>query len=96
MHRDGDKESTWQLTCDPPGGTHPDPATACRVLEENEAALAPVDPAKMCTQVYAGPGTATVTGTWRGRDVDSRFKLTDGCEIARWEALVGLLPPVSS
>ena len=97
VHRDGGKRSTWRLTCSPAGGTHPNPSTACEVLEANDgAALRPVDPSTLCTQVYAGPDTATVKGTWRGQDVSSRFKLTNGCEIARWEALVGLLPPISS
>lgn len=97
VHRDGGKKSTWQLTCGPEGGTHPDPRTACQVLDDNGgAALAPVDPAAMCTQVYGGPDTATVNGTWRGRDVSSTFDLTNGCEIARWEALVGVLPPIST
>ena len=97
LHRDGSKDSIWQLTCAPTGGTHPDPQTACQALDDNDgAALAPVDSGTMCTQVYAGPDTATIRGTWRGREVSSTFKLTNGCEIARWEALVGLLPPISS
>ena len=25
---------TWRLTCNPPGGTHPDPKAACRALED--------------------------------------------------------------
>jgi hypothetical protein len=32
-----------------------------------------------------------VTGTFRGKPVDARFKRTDGCEIGRWDAYVGLL-----
>ena len=97
LHRDGDKASTWQLTCSPAGGTHPDPQSACQAIEKNDgAAFKPVDPDTMCTEVYGGPGTATITGTWRGQEVNSRLNLTNGCEIARWEALVGLLPPIDS
>ena len=97
VYRERSKASTWQLTCTPAGGNHPDPQTACEVLDGNDgAAFKPVGPGTMCTQVYAGPETATVTGTWRGRDVNSRLNLTNGCEIARWEALVGLLPPIAS
>ena len=46
-----------------------------------------------CTQVYGGPQTATIRGTWQGRQVLSSFSRTDGCEISRWDLLQGLLPP---
>jgi hypothetical protein len=86
--------TTSQLTCDPPGGDHPDPAAACTALEQNgEQALPPVPKGRACTQVYGGDQTARVTGTWRGQPVDSRFSLTNGCEISRWTSLAGLLPP---
>jgi hypothetical protein len=85
---------TWQLTCDPPHGSHPDPATACRVLAEHgDEALPAVPGNTACTQIYGGPETATITGTWRGQPVNSSFTRTNGCEIARWSALTGLLPP---
>ena len=84
---------TWRLTCAPPGGTHPDPETACRVLAQNgERALPPVPKGRICTQIYGGPETATITGTWNGRVVLSTLSRRNGCEIGRWEALVGLLP----
>jgi hypothetical protein len=90
--RDG-KTSTWRLTCDPPGGTHPDPQAACRVLEANgAAALPPVPKDKVCTQIYGGPETATITGTWQGERVMSRFARNDGCQISRWKLMEGLLP----
>ena len=38
-----------------------------------------------CTQQYGGPETATVTGTFKGQEVDARFSRQNGCEIARWE-----------
>lgn len=93
-YRDGGKALTWQLTCDPVGGTHPDPQAACTALDKNDGkAFQPVSRDTACTEIYGGPDTATVKGTWRGRDVDSRFNRTNGCEIARWDALLGLLPP---
>jgi hypothetical protein len=83
----------WTLTCNPPGGTHPDPEAACRALEENgEQALPPVSPTQRCTMIYGGPQTATVTGTWGGEEVDAEFSRTNGCEIHRWKSLAGLLP----
>jgi Subtilisin inhibitor-like len=85
---------TWRLTCDPPGGTHPDPKAACRALEANGAdALPPVPEDKACTQIYGGPETASITGTWQGQPVMSRFARNDGCQISRWKLMEGLLPP---
>jgi hypothetical protein len=85
--------TTWRLTCDPPGGTHPDPAAACEALAAHgETALPPVPPDRMCTQVFGGAEKAQVTGTWRGRAVSARFAKTNGCEISRWNSLSGLLP----
>ena len=89
--------TTWRLTCDPPGGDHPDPAAACAALDERGAgALPPVDKGRVCTQVYGGPEVATVTGTWRGQTVLATFARTDGCQTARWDALAALLPPAGT
>lgn len=88
---------SWTLTCDPPGGTHPDAAAAAAVLNEIiESGLdpfAPVPADMMCTQQYGGPETATITGTWRGRSVDASYNLTDGCEIGRWRRIRAVLTP---
>lgn len=87
------RDSTWRLTCDPPGGDHPDPVGACRALEANGAAALPPVPKGMgCTMVYGGPERATVTGTWRGQHVSAQFRRTNGCEISRWSRMVPLLP----
>ena len=88
---------SWRLTCDPPGGDHPDPEAACRVLvEAGDRALPPVRKDRVCTQVYGGPETATVSGTWRGGRVVSSYSRPDGCQIARWNALAALLPPTGN
>jgi subtilisin inhibitor-like len=88
------RKRTWTLTCDPAGGTHPNPAEACAALAANgEAALPPKRKDVACTQVYGGPERATISGTWQGRRVRSSFSRTDGCEIRRWDLLRGLLPP---
>lgn len=39
----------------------------------------------VCTQVYGGPETATVTGTLDGKPVDASFSRTNGCEISRFD-----------
>ncbi|GAA3815982.1 SSI family serine proteinase inhibitor [Cellulomonas soli] len=84
---------TWTLTCDPVGGSHPDPLGACLALgtPEGVAALAPVPASTMCTEIWGGPQTAHVTGTLDGEPVDATFSRTDGCQIARWDTLVAVL-----
>jgi hypothetical protein len=84
--------TTWILTCDPPGGDHPDPAAACAALEAGQRYLAPVPADMACTQIYGGPETVRITGVWRGTPVDASLSRTDGCQIARWNGLAGLLP----
>lgn len=85
----------WTVTCDPAGGTHPRPESACDFLELarrwGQDPFAPVPGDAVCSQQYGGPQVATVRGTWRGRPVDATFKRTDGCEISRWDNAVPLL-----
>jgi len=89
----GGAVTTWKLTCDPIGGDHPDAEAACEALTQNAASALPAVPAdRVCTQNIGGPQTASVTGRWNDADVESRFTLVNGCEIARWQALTGLLP----
>jgi hypothetical protein len=47
---------------------------------------------KACTQIYGGPETATISGTWKGQRVMSTFARNDGCQISRWKLMAGLLP----
>jgi hypothetical protein len=89
---DGEPPVESALACDPPGGTHPDPEAACAALAElDPEAFMPLAADQMCTQIYGGPETATVRGTWRGARVDASFSRQNGCEIARWDAVAGLL-----
>jgi hypothetical protein len=91
-----DGATTWHLTCSPNGGNHPDPAKACAVLTEHAQTQLLTPPPPLCTQaspsIYGGPETAQITGTWQGKPVDTLVTRTDGCQIARWNALAGLLP----
>lgn len=93
-YQDGDGNTeVWMLDCEAGAGNHPDPDEACAALEANGAeALAPTPPNQPCTLQYGGPQTAQVTGTLRGQPVVSWLSREDGCEIERWDALVGLLP----
>ncbi|MFG2417928.1 SSI family serine proteinase inhibitor [Streptomyces sp. NPDC048448] len=87
---------TYELRCHPAGGSHPTPEQACETLDRRTTwgkdPFAPVAPGTLCTMLYGGPATAHVTGTWAGWPVDARFDRADGCQIARWDALVPLLP----
>ncbi|MGW2179655.1 SSI family serine proteinase inhibitor [Streptomyces sp. NPDC001732] len=91
-------EGTFELRCDPAGGTHPAAGRACERLEEPAAEgpnpFAPVPADALCTLQHGGPATARVTGTWRGRSVDAAFTRTNGCEISRWNNLRPVLPDV--
>ena len=81
------EQRTATLSCDPDGGTHPDPAKACDAILQHEDALAPVDPNAACTEIYGGDQVATVTGD----ELEASFSRANGCEIARWDALAPLL-----
>jgi Subtilisin inhibitor-like len=74
------------LTCDPDGGSHPDPAGACAALAENEDALQPVAGDVACTEIYGGDQVATITGS-----VEASFSRANGCEIDRWDRLKTVL-----
>ncbi|MFE6353537.1 SSI family serine proteinase inhibitor [Streptomyces rochei] len=95
-----DLDGTYELSCAPAGGTHPDPAGACAVVERDtrwgQDAFAPVPEGSVCTMQYGGPATAHVTGTWAGRPVDVTYDRRDGCEISRWDRMVPLLPEVTA
>ncbi|WP_158220892.1 SSI family serine proteinase inhibitor [Kineosporia sp. R_H_3] len=85
--------ATWTLTCDPAGGSHPAPAVACGVLGANGAKALKASTSATCAEQYGGPQKALVTGTWRGAPVKSQFTLENACEVGRWTAMIGLLPP---
>lgn len=82
------------LRCNPPRGTVPRPAVACRRLAETGRKLfAPPREDLVCTQVYGGPQVARVTGTVQGKRVWATFSRQDGCQISRWDALAPWLLP---
>lgn len=86
----------WTLRCEPAGGTHPTPRAACTALHEAREPFEPVPPDAVCTQIYGGPETATIEGVWRGAQVHASYERTDGCEIARWDAITAVLQPHSA
>lgn len=89
---DGASPQEWSLTCDPAGGSHPDPEAACDTLAElDPKVFEPVPPDAACTMIYGGPQTAQVTGQWNGESVDAQFSRENGCEIDRWDAASSVL-----
>ncbi|MFJ8536694.1 SSI family serine proteinase inhibitor [Streptomyces sp. NPDC093591] len=92
----GGGDRTYELSCHPAGGDHPDARGACAALDRGTRwgrdVFAPPSQDGFCTMQYGGPATAHVTGTWAGRPVDARYDRSDGCQIARWDRLVPLLP----
>jgi Subtilisin inhibitor-like len=87
--RDGPAQDAT-LTCDPAGGTHPQPEEACAALAANADALAPLPADLLCTQIYGGPEEAEVTGTRDGGQVQATFSRQNGCEIDRWDRLAAV------
>jgi hypothetical protein len=88
--RDGEPTEAT-LACDPPGGTHPNPETACNALADDPEALEPVPPDTACTMIFGGPEQATVVGTLNGKEVDAAFERSNGCELDRWDRMAALL-----
>ncbi len=76
----------WTLRCDPAGGTHPDPAAACRVLLHARNPFAPVPRGIMCPMIIAGTKEAKVTGIYFGQHIDTTFT-QGGCQLARWDRI---------
>lgn len=88
-------DAIWTLRCNPPRGTLPRRAVACRKLAKGGRKLfSPVPPKAVCTEIYGGPQKARVRGVVAGRRVLTTFTRTNGCEIAHWNRLSPwLLPP---
>lgn len=94
-------DGTFELECGPTGGSHPQGQAACDRLAEAGATRAgrqelfrPTPEGTMCTMIHGGDATARIVGTWEGRAVDTTASRRDGCEIARWNSLVPVLPDV--
>jgi hypothetical protein len=83
---------TWTLHCNPAGGTLPKAGRACKALGSLSRPFAPVPAGVACSQIYAGPQVALVTGSFRGRGVWARFRRTDSCQTERWNRVAFLFP----
>ncbi|MDQ4134176.1 MAG: subtilase-type protease inhibitor [Actinomycetota bacterium] len=74
--------SSW-LTCSPDGGTHPQPAAACRQLVEADGHIEaiPEDPGP-CTEEF-NPVVLQASGTWRGESRRFSREFSNPCEGIR-------------
>jgi len=74
-------------------GTVRSPTTACARLQRlGPTAFRPTPPNAACTEIYGGPSTARITGTFFGSPLWARLSRSNGCEIARWQRVAFLLP----
>lgn len=88
----GDSVS-WRLTCEPAGGTHPDPEAACAALTAVPDPFGEVTPPERCEDIPGGEDdTARIAGRFRGRDVDARFSRANGCVTPRWDRIAPVFP----
>jgi hypothetical protein len=95
----------FTLACDPPTGTVPSPARACRriaalvkdaisgeVISSDWEALWLSGSRILCPPVYGGPEVMTVRGSFAGRPVDDRYTREDavrGRPTTRWSGSSG-------
>jgi Subtilisin inhibitor-like len=92
---DGTPAQRFTLFCgDAAQGDHPEPAAACARVLRMDTPFEPLPDDRICTELFGGPQTARVTGTWQGDEVDVQLSREDGCAIAQWDALVPLVPEV--
>ena len=102
---EGAQQPPVTLVCDwaagTASGTHPQAEQACADLRAALASgdpFAPVAPDAMCTQQYGGDAVVQVSGAVLAADgapvdVAATFTLTDGCQIARFDATGAVLAP---
>lgn len=87
-----DAKYSWKLTCDPLGGNHPNKAAACALLKKKGTTLfAPIPDGAVCTEIYGGPEKVRVTGSVRGKKVNTLFVRINGCHIARYDKIAPLV-----
>lgn len=77
---------------DSDNSTVPDPAVACAELERSGQSLLFPTPrsGRTCQDVYSGPQTAHVTGTFHGKPVNRAFSRTNSCTTAAYAKLAAL------
>jgi hypothetical protein len=69
-----------ELTCDPDGGTHPNPADACAALRDvaGDASLLRMPEDTMCPGIF-DPHTVLLSGVWEGRTISYKGTFANKC-----------------
>ncbi|HEU5474795.1 MAG TPA: SSI family serine proteinase inhibitor [Actinophytocola sp.] len=70
------------LTCDPAGGTHPDPVTACAKLAAVDGDLDRLTPLNLACPLIFAPVTVRAVGDWQGAPVEFEETYENDC-VAR-------------
>lgn len=90
----GSAATHWTLRCEPPGGTHPDPAATCAALLRIKAPAGQPFAARsrhvMCPMIMMSDRQIVVTGTWNGVKVH-RVIIDGGCDVALFGSMSKIL-----
>ena len=86
--RDAGEPRVERLECAPDATD----AACARLADLGPEAFDPVPAGTACTELYGGPQEARVEGTIDGEAVEARLSRTNGCEIARWDAVEAVVP----
>ena len=94
----GSKPRVLTLRCaEKATGTVRNPAAACARLQHlGRGAFRPTPPNTACTEIFGGPSTARITGSFLGFPLWVKLSRSNGCEIARWQRVAFLLPQPAS
>jgi hypothetical protein len=77
----------WIVRCDPPGGTHQDPAAVCAKLIADKNVLSKLHSVHvMCPMIMSDARTFLITGTFFGQKVHETV-VDGGCDLSRWATL---------
>jgi hypothetical protein len=80
------KVTRWTLRCDPPGGTAPDPAAACKTLFGAKDTFTPLRRHVMCPMIMVSGKQIVMDGTWFGKKVH-RVITDGGCDLPIFNSL---------
>jgi hypothetical protein len=86
----GQAAKHWTLRCDPPGGTHPNPAAACDALKAIKNPFAAPKAGQECPAILANTKRVVFSGVWDGKKV-SKTIADGGCTMDVWSQLHQIL-----
>jgi Subtilisin inhibitor-like len=81
----------YTLTCEPDGGTVPDPAVACAQLLADTDLFAPQPAGVMCPMIMVDAARFVISGTYLGEQVNETIA-DGGCDLQRWSELRQIFP----